>query len=74
MIRTTGFFRNKAKSLIGMSTAVGEEHGGTVPDTLDALTPLPGVGRKTANGPPGNGDLGLSLYNGRQESPVAVSP
>ena len=49
LIRSTGFFRNKAKSLIGMATAVAEHHGGRVPDTMDALTHLPGVGRKTAN-------------------------
>ncbi len=49
MIRSTGFFRNKAKSLVGMATAVAEEHGGRIPDTMEALTRLPGVGRKTAN-------------------------
>jgi endonuclease III len=49
MIRSTGFFRNKAKSLTGMAIAVTEQHGGEIPDTMDALTGLPGVGRKTAN-------------------------
>jgi len=49
MIRSTGFFRNKTKSLLGMSQAVSEQHGGVVPDTMEALTRLPGVGRKTAN-------------------------
>jgi endonuclease III len=49
LIRSTGFFRNKARSLIGMATAVTEQHGGSVPDSMDALTHLPGVGRKTAN-------------------------
>ncbi len=49
MIKSTGFFRNKAKSLLGMSAAVAEQHGGKVPDELDALVKLPGVGRKTAN-------------------------
>ena len=49
LIKTTGFFRNKARSLIGMAGAVVDEHGGTIPDTMDALTHLPGVGRKTAN-------------------------
>ena len=49
MIRSTGFFRNKAKSLLGMAGAVTEEHAGKIPDTMDALTHLPGVGRKTAN-------------------------
>ncbi|OYV67273.1 MAG: endonuclease III [Gemmatimonadetes bacterium 21-71-4] len=49
LIRSTGFFRNKAKSLIGMAVAVTEQHRGAVPDSMDALTRLPGVGRKTAN-------------------------
>jgi endonuclease-3 len=49
LIKSTGFFRNKTKSLIGMSTAVAERHGGEIPDELDALVGLPGVGRKTAN-------------------------
>lgn len=49
MIRSTGFFRNKTKSLLGMSRAVAETHGGSVPHTMDALVQLPGVGRKTAN-------------------------
>ena len=49
IIRTTGFFRNKAKSLIGMATGLLERHGGAVPADLDALVLLPGVGRKTAN-------------------------
>ena len=49
LIKPTGFFRNKTKSLIGMATAVAERHGGRIPDELDALVKLPGVGRKTAN-------------------------
>lgn len=49
MIRSTGFFRNKAKSLLGMAGAVVDRHGGCVPDTMDELVKLPGVGRKTAN-------------------------
>jgi endonuclease-3 len=49
MIRSTGFFRNKRKSLIGMATALVEKHGGQVPARMDALVLLPGVGRKTAN-------------------------
>ena len=49
IIRTTGFFRSKAKSLIGMATGLMERHGGEVPADMDALTALPGVGRKTAN-------------------------
>jgi endonuclease-3 len=49
MIKSTGFFRNKTKSLLGMSAAVAERHGGEVPSTMEELTRLPGVGRKTAN-------------------------
>lgn len=49
LIRTTGFFRNKAKSLIGMAAGLVEHHGGTVPADMEALVRLPGVGRKTAN-------------------------
>ncbi|HEX6991960.1 MAG TPA: endonuclease III [Gemmatimonadales bacterium] len=49
IIRSTGFFRNKAKSLIGMAQAVVAEHGGEIPASMDSLVKLPGVGRKTAN-------------------------
>ncbi len=49
MIHSTGFFRSKAKSLLGMARAIVERHGGEVPTRLDDLTSLPGVGRKTAN-------------------------
>jgi endonuclease-3 len=49
MIRPTGFFKNKAKSLQGASKVIVENHGGEVPRTLDELVKLPGVGRKTAN-------------------------
>ena len=49
IIRSTGFFRNKAKSLIGMATAVVANHQGELPRTLEELIKLPGVGRKTAN-------------------------
>ncbi len=48
-IHSTGFFRNKTKSIIGMAQAVVERHGGHVPDTMEQLVELPGVGRKTAN-------------------------
>ena len=48
-IRSTGFFRNKTKSILGMAQALLERHGGQVPSTMEALTALPGVGRKTAN-------------------------
>jgi endonuclease-3 len=49
LIRTTGFFRNKAKSIRGLGRALVERHDGEVPDTLEQLVKLPGVGRKTAN-------------------------
>jgi endonuclease-3 len=48
-IQSTGFYRNKAKSLRGMGAGLVERHGGKVPQTMDELTELPGVGRKTAN-------------------------
>ena len=48
-IHSTGFFRNKTKSILGMAHALEERHGGQVPDTMEALVALPGVGRKTAN-------------------------
>src|SRR5467141_2341396 len=48
-IQSTGFFRNKTKSILGMAQALVERHGGQVPDTMEELTRLPGVGRKTAN-------------------------
>ena len=49
MIRSTGFFRNKTKSLIALGKALVERHNGEVPDTMEELVKLPGVGRKTAN-------------------------
>ncbi len=48
-IHSTGFFRSKTRSIIGMAQALLERHGGQVPDTMEALVQLPGVGRKTAN-------------------------
>jgi len=49
VIRSTGFFRAKAANLIGMATGLVQKHGGELPRTLNELTELPGVGRKTAN-------------------------
>ena len=49
IIKSTGFFRNKTRSLIGMAQALVAEHGGQVPRTMELLRVLPGVGRKTAN-------------------------
>lgn len=48
-IKPTGFYRNKAKNIIGCAKKLMEEYGGEVPNDLEALTSLPGVGRKTAN-------------------------
>lgn len=49
IIHSCGFFRQKAKDIIGMAQGILERFGGVVPDTVEALTTLPGVGRKTAN-------------------------
>jgi endonuclease-3 len=49
IIRSTGFYKNKTKSLIGMAAGVVERFGGTVPSRMEDLVTLPGVGRKTAN-------------------------
>jgi endonuclease-3 len=48
-IQSTGFFRNKTKSIRAATAAIANEHGGKVPDTMEQLNALPGVGRKTAN-------------------------
>ena len=49
IIKPTGFFRNKTKSLIGMAQAVVADHAGRIPSSMEELRTLPGVGRKTAN-------------------------
>lgn len=49
VIQSTGFFRNKAKSLSGFADELVKKHGGEVPQTMDELVVLPGIGRKTAN-------------------------
>ena len=49
LIRSTGFFRTKSRSIKGLAMKIESEFGGNVPDTLDELVKLPGVGRKTAN-------------------------
>lgn len=86
IIRSTGFFRNKAKNIIGFARAVMEMHEGEVPRTLDQLAALPGVGRKTANVILGNAfgvdegvvvdthvkRLSARLGFTRQEDPVKV--
>ena len=53
-IVSTGFFRMKSRSLVGMARGLVERHGGQVPANMDELTALPGVGRKTANVVPGH--------------------
>jgi endonuclease-3 len=49
LVKPTGFYRNKAKSLVGFAKAIVDRHGGEVPGSMDELVELPGVGRKTAN-------------------------
>ncbi len=49
LVKTTGFFRNKAKNIKGAAMAIVQDHGGKVPDTMEELLELPGVARKTAN-------------------------
>ena len=49
IIHSCGFYRDKAKSIIGMAQMIRDEYGGRVPDTIEDLIRLPGVGRKTAN-------------------------
>lgn len=63
-IRSAGFFRNKAKSIVGAARKIVEEFGGLVPDSMDKLVTLPGVARKTAN-------IVLSAGYGRAEG-IAV--
>lgn len=48
-VRSTGFYRNKARSIIGCAKAIMEKHDGSVPGSMEELVKLPGVGRKTAN-------------------------
>ena len=63
LIKSTGFFRNKTKSLIGLGQALVERHGGEVPRRMADLVKLPGIGRKTANVIIGNafGGAGLTV-------------
>src|SRR5213075_3304681 len=49
IIKSTGFFRNKSKSIVGAAKAVTDQFGGNVPDDMEQLLSLPGVARKTAN-------------------------
>src|SRR5262249_16947355 len=85
MIKTTGFFRNKSKNIKACCTALVEKHDGRVPNTLEELVTLPGVGRKTANVVLGNafsipgitvdthvGRLSRRLGFAKQTDPVKV--
>jgi endonuclease III len=86
IIRSTGFFRNKARSLIALGKALVERHDGEVPGSMEELVKLPGVGRKTANVILGNafgrnegvvvdthvGRLSLRLGLSREADPVKV--
>jgi endonuclease III len=86
IIRSTGFFRNKAKSLIALGKALVERHDGQVPGSMEELVKLPGVGRKTANVILGNafgrnegvvvdthvGRLSIRLGLSREADPVKV--
>jgi endonuclease III len=86
IIHSTGFYRNKARSLIGMAQLVMEKHGGEIPPRMNDLVHLPGVGRKTANVVLGNafgidegivvdthvGRLSRRMGLTRQEDPVRI--
>ncbi len=79
LIRSTGFFRNKARSLKGLGQALEEEHGGEVPAAMEHLRKLPGVGRKTANVVLGNAfgiDEGIVVdtHVNRLSSRLALTP
>lgn len=83
MIVKSGFFRMKAKHLIGMARAVVERHGGEIPRTMDALCALPGVARKTANVVLGNAfgvpagivvDTHVTRLSGRLRLSLATDP
>lgn len=83
MIVKSGFFRMKAKHLIGMAQAVVERHGGNIPPAMDALCALPGVARKTANVVLGNGfgmnegvvvDTHVTRLAGRLRLSLATEP
>ena len=86
IIKSTGFFRAKAKSLVGMARAIVDRHDGEVPRTMEELVALPGVGRKTANVVLGNafgtnvgvvvdthvGRLAVRLGLTKEEDPIKV--
>jgi endonuclease-3 len=73
LIQSTGFFRNKAKNLIGMAQALVADHGGEVPNTMEELHALPGVGRKTANVVLGNA-FGINVGSHGRYSRSSAEP
>ena len=79
IIRSTGFFRNKTRSLVGMAQALVADHGGEVPQTMEELRKLPGVGRKTANVVLGNAfnlneGVTVDTHVGRLSRLLGLSP
>jgi endonuclease-3 len=79
IIKSTGFFRNKTRSLIGMAQALVADHGGEVPRTMEELRKLPGVGRKTANVVLGNAyhlneGVTVDTHVGRVSRLLGLSP
>ena len=72
-IVSTGFFRQKSKALLSMARILVTEHGGEVPADMEALTQLPGVGRKTANVVLGHA-LGVPGLPGGQACAAGVEP
>ncbi len=76
-IRPTGFFRNKAKSIVGCAKGIAEEYKGKVPDKPEDLLTLPGVGRKTANILLGNAfgvpAIGVDTHVGRLSQRIGLS-
>ena len=75
MIRPTGFYRSKANSILGLARAIVENHDGEVPNNLEDLVALPGVGRKTANVVLGNafGIPGITVDTHLAGSPAGGS-
>lgn len=78
VVKPTGFFRNKAKSIVGTARAIVDRHGGEVPRTLEALIELPGVARKTANVVLGTGygiasGIAVDTHVGRVARRLALS-
>ena len=71
VVKSTGFFRNKSKNIIGFARGLMADHDGAVPKTMAELSALPGVGRKTANVILGNADRGIQLYPDAQGTRIS---